>query len=176
MENLLALFNKIQQVSPLSLFASETIIVQNAGMQHWLNMTIAQQRGIAMSMSYALPAQFLWKLMRTMAGDDEVVEQSPYSREVLTWRIFTLLALPKVKNDADFSTVTHYWCDEKQLQQQDYKRYQLSQKIADLYEQYLIFRPEWIDAWCQQHYKNEELLLGDTIWSRWRWRKLRVAR
>ncbi|HCH69170.1 MAG TPA: hypothetical protein DE042_01495, partial [Colwellia sp.] len=38
MENLLTLLNKISQVSPIGVFNQEVIIVQNAGMQHWLNL------------------------------------------------------------------------------------------------------------------------------------------
>lgn len=87
MENLLLLLNKISQLSPLGVFTQEVIVVQNAGMQHWLNLAIAQQRGISMNIGYALPAQFLWKLIRALASDDKVPDQSPYSREVLCWRI-----------------------------------------------------------------------------------------
>jgi exodeoxyribonuclease V gamma subunit len=53
MEHLLALLNKIQQLSPPAVFTKEIIIVQNAGMQHWLNMSLAQERGISLSIDYA---------------------------------------------------------------------------------------------------------------------------
>ena len=161
MENLLALLDKIQQVSPLSFFESEIIVVQNAGMQHWLNLSLAQSRGISMNIDYALPAQYLWRLIRGLASEELVPEQSPFSREVLTWRIYDFLAEESVLNDADFDAVTGYWLSEKSHgnhlesllegndEQAQLKRYQLSQKIADLYEQYLIYRPEWIDAWSK---------------------------
>ena len=92
MENLLAMLDKIQQVSPHSFFESEVIVVQNAGMQHWLNLSLAQSRGISMNIDYALPAQYLWKLIRSLASEELVPEQSPFSREVLTWRIYDFLA------------------------------------------------------------------------------------
>jgi len=149
MENLLAIFNKIQQVSPLPFFTPETLVVQNAGMQHWLNMSIAKERQISMNIDYALPAQFLWKLLKSLASEKKAPDQSPYSREVLTWRIYDLLSHQIVINDTDFEPVNHYWTRESAQDQADFKRYQLSQKLADLYEQYLIFRPDWIDAWCK---------------------------
>lgn len=90
MENLLALYNKIHQVSPLSVFDKETIIVQNQGMQHWLSMSIANSRGIAMNTGYALPAQFLWKLVRTMVGEENMADPVLFSRDVLGWRIYQL--------------------------------------------------------------------------------------
>jgi exodeoxyribonuclease V gamma subunit len=147
MENLLVLLDKIQQISPLPVFSQEYIVVQNAGMQHWLNLSLAKQRGISMNMQYTLPAQFLWKLARSLASDDEVPEQSPYSREVLTWRICGLLVSDLVCADSDFEQATQYWQSEKTAAKGALKRYQLACQLADLYEQYLIFRPEWIDAW-----------------------------
>lgn len=158
MENLLTLLNKISQVSPVGVFDQEVIIVQNAGMQHWLNLAIANERGISMNMRYALPAQYLWKLIRTLASKEKVPEQSPYSREVLTWRIYALLATDTVINDDDFKPATCYWnstngnkptsnLSPKNSNKDDLKRYQLAGQMADLFEQYLIFRPEWIDEW-----------------------------
>jgi len=160
MENLLLLLNKISQLSPLGVFNQEVIVVQNAGMQHWLNLAIAKERGISMNMRYALPAQFLWKLIRTLASDDKVPDQSPYSREVLCWRIHEILARDSVVEDADFSQATRYWRGEEVLDEGDIntyqegkhaqlKRYQLATQLADLYEQYLIFRPQWLDDWQQ---------------------------
>ncbi|WP_083927012.1 exodeoxyribonuclease V subunit gamma [Colwellia piezophila] len=168
MENLLLLLNKISQLSPLGVFNQEVIVVQNAGMQHWLNLAIAKERGISMNMRYALPAQFLWKLIRTLASEDKVPDQSPYSREVLCWRIHALLELDSVVEDDDFSQATHYWRGDvtanesekqaaktkhKEDKQAQLKRYQLATQLADLYEQYLIFRPQWLDNWQQGQFE-----------------------
>ncbi len=161
MESLLVLLDKIQQISPLPVFAQDTVIVQNSGMQHWLNMSLAEQRGISMNMRYALPSQYLWNLIRNLASDEDVPEQSPYSREVLAWRIDTLLASNEVINDTTYQVATTYWCvnhsgseqsetcRENHSEAEQLKRYQLACQLADLYEQYLIFRPEWIHAWHQ---------------------------
>jgi exodeoxyribonuclease V gamma subunit len=162
MENLLVLLDKIQQVSPLPIFSKDVVIVQNAGMQHWLNMSLAKQRGISMNIDYALPSQFLWKLVRTIASEEDVPEQSPFSREVLAWRIFTLFASKEVMNDEDFTTATRYWNTQSEPEtdnpltnenldqfasNEELKRYQLACQMADLFEQYLIFRPTWINDW-----------------------------
>ncbi len=161
-ENLLVLLDKIQQISPLPIFAKDVVVVQNAGMQHWLNMSLAKRRGISMNIDYALPSQFLWKLVRAIASDEDVPDQSPFSREVLAWRIFELLAHNDIVSDTDFSSATHYWLGDNAIDsqyqfsdinqidesdEQSLKRYQLACQMADLYEQYLIFRPTWIDHW-----------------------------
>ncbi len=181
MENLLTLLNKISQVSPIGVFNQEVIIVQNAGMQHWLNLAIASERGISMNMRYALPAQYLWQLIRTLASEDKVPEQSPYSREVLTWRIYALLATESVRNDEVFTPATRYWFDQaasktstnstsETSSKADLKRYQLAGQMADLYEQYLIFRPEWLDAW--QRGEEDIPLITENKWQAKLWQLL----
>ncbi len=186
MENLLLLLNKISQLSPLGVFNQEVIVVQNAGMQHWLNLAIAQERGISMNMRYALPAQFLWKLIRSLASDEKVPEQSPYSREVLCWRIHALLALDSVIEDADFSQATHYWRGESTIDEEEnntvneskhaqLKRYQLATQLADLYEQYLIFRPQWLDNWEKGNFELnglEKLSASEHKWQGKLWQLL----
>jgi exodeoxyribonuclease V gamma subunit len=186
MESLLLLLNKISQLSPLGVFNQEVIVVQNAGMQHWLNLAIANERGISMNMRYALPAQFLWKLIRSMASDENVPEQSPYSREVLCWRIHEILARESVVDDDDFKQATHYWHGEKIANEEiassnnvdkhaELKRYQLATQLADLYEQYLIFRPQWLDSWQQGNFELEGLEHTQTSEHKWQgklWRLL----
>jgi exodeoxyribonuclease V gamma subunit len=186
MENLLLLFNKIHEVSPLPIFSQDVVVVQNAGMQHWLNMSVAQTRGISMNSSYALPAQFLWKLIRAVASDEDVPEQSPYSREVLCWRLFKLLGNDELLIDSDFADVFRYLSSEnnknsenklnsssinqvknaetssnamgEQGDQTQLKRYQLAVQLADLFEQYLVFRPDWLDQWQQGQF----IIAGET--------------
>lgn len=146
MENLLVLVDKIQQISPLPVFAKEVFVVQNAGMQHWLNMSLAERRGISLNIDYALPAQFLWGLVRSLVNKGEEVEQAPFSREAMCWRIFQLLTDNRVVEDEDFASVTQYWHSESTTSA-NLKRYQLACQLADLFEQYLVFRPDWIDTW-----------------------------
>ncbi len=176
MESLLVLLDKIQQVSPLPILSQEIIIVHNAGMQHWLNLSLAKQRGISMNFRYALPSQYLWQLVRSLANADKVPEQSPYSREVLTWRLDKLLTSEDILADDDFKTVNDYWQNESSSSQAQLKRFQLAMQLADLFEQYLIFRPQWLDDW-QQDKLSAELLLNDNIchlakWQKKIWQKL----
>jgi len=180
MEGLLLLLNQISLLSPLDVFEQEVIVVENPGMQHWLNLAIAEERNISMNIRYALPAQFLWGLLRTMASEENVPDQSPYLREVLAWRIYAIIATKNVLNDEDFLPATQYWLDgmppsspqgvgeeeTKFNRNENLKRYQLAVQLADLYEQYLIFRPQWLDSWEKGDFtvgSNENNLLDKDL-------------
>ncbi|MFY0663363.1 MAG: exodeoxyribonuclease V subunit gamma [Natronospirillum sp.] len=119
---------------------AEQIIVQNPGMQHWLSMEMASHQGIAMNTDFPLLSRFIWKMMRRLDGD--VPEQSPYAREVLVWRIYEALGV--LRHEPAMAEPTAYWTGERDDM---LKRFQLARTQADLYEQYLIYRPEWILAW-----------------------------
>ncbi|WNC70206.1 exodeoxyribonuclease V subunit gamma [Thalassotalea nanhaiensis] len=146
MEDLLTLFDEVQKVSTLPVLSKEVVLVQNPGMQHWLNMQQAQISGISMNASFVLPAQFLWQQLRILSGDD-IPDQTPYSREVLAWRIDALLQSTEVLNNKDCLQANQYW--HKNNSPDSLKRFQLAVQTADLFEQYLIYRPDWLDSWAK---------------------------
>ncbi|MFD1622768.1 exodeoxyribonuclease V subunit gamma [Thalassotalea marina] len=174
METLVELASKIQTISPLPIFAKEVMVVQNAGMQHWLSMSLANCQGISFNFSYKLPAQFLWNLVHELTPEQVVAEQDPFSREALSWRIFALLGTDEAKEDQVFTEVTQYWL--KDGTEDPLKRYQLSCELADLFEQYLVFRPDWINAWHDQQAVSEKMMSESFVaqepWQRKLWQML----
>lgn len=116
----------------------ETIVVQHLGMGRWLALELARCRGIAANLAFPFPASFIWDLFtRTLPG---VAETSPFARAALLWRIMDLL--PQLAGQTGFEAPRHY------LDQGDtLKRYQLACRIADVFDQYLVYRPDWIEAW-----------------------------
>ncbi|MCW8996968.1 MAG: exodeoxyribonuclease V subunit gamma, partial [Psychromonas sp.] len=130
----------LMQQAPLDdPFANETILVQSPGMAQWLQLQIAQTTGIAANIDFPLPASFIWEQFKEVLQD--VPDKSPFNKMSMTWQIMQLL--PECLDDPDFSALLHYLEDDQQLR----KRFQLSQKIADIFDQYLVYRPEWIGAW-----------------------------
>ena len=148
LENLVFLLDRVMQSDTENAILSEEIIlVQSKGMQHWLNLRLAQSRGISMNLKFSLPMQFFWDQIRHILGKDKVPEKSAYSREVLSWRIFDLLASDAVINNPLCLQATDYWLAKDSRQANKDKRFQLACQVADCFEQYLIFRPDWILNW-----------------------------
>ena len=70
-------------------------------------------------------------------------EASALDREVMLWEILRLL--PEMLPQPEFSPLKSYLSDPADIR----KRFQLSSQIANLFDQYLVFRPDLILAWDQ---------------------------
>ena len=56
LENLVVLLDKVMQTgSNTNILSEEIILVQSKGMQHWLNLKLAESRGISMNLAFSLP-------------------------------------------------------------------------------------------------------------------------
>jgi len=145
LEDLAQLLDAVLHMPRDNVLQPDIILVQNGGMQHWLNLQLAQQRGISMNLDFHLPASFFWRLIREILGRESVPELSPYSREVLSWRLYALLADAAVTENPLCREASDYW--QQSGGNADSLRFQLARELADLFEQYLIYRPDWIDDW-----------------------------
>lgn len=170
LENLVILLDRVMQTgSNANVLNEEVILVQSKGMQHWLNMELAQRRGISMNLAFSLPMQFFWHQIRNILGKDLVPEQSSYTREVLSWRIDAILASDEFIQNSLCQEATGYWSGKpfESSQGNEDKRFQLACQLADLYEQYQIFRPDWLIKWEER----SEAINGDG-WQALIWRLL----
>ena len=66
-------------------FSQEVILVQSPGMAQWLQMAIAQKRGVAANFTFPLPASFIWQLYADNLPN--VTAQNPFNKTAMTWRI-----------------------------------------------------------------------------------------
>ncbi|MEJ2481237.1 MAG: exodeoxyribonuclease V subunit gamma [Acidihalobacter sp.] len=125
--------------APADPFEAETVVVQNPGMARWLALGIAERSGVAANLEFPLLASFVWRVYETQF--DDLPDHSPLDREILLWRLMALL--PEQLEDPAYAPLRHY------LQGADeaLRRYQLAQRVADLFDQYLVFRAERVLAW-----------------------------
>lgn len=130
-------------------FAQETILVQSLGMAQWLQMAIADHLGIAGNIQFPYPTSFVWQQYRTLFPS--LPKENIFSRTHLLWRLMRLI--PEYLENPDLSLLKDYLSEGDQL-----KCYQLAAKIADLFDQYLIYRPQWLIDWEQG---NEQAILAD---------------
>lgn len=118
--------------------APELVLVQNQGMAHWLTLELAERSGLAANIDFPLPAELAWKLFRRM--HPALPERSQFDREVLLWRVMDLLG----RLDApEYEPLRRYLAGESP----ELRRLQLARRITDAFDQYLIYRPDWLLAW-----------------------------
>lgn len=121
--------------------AAELILVQSPGMAQWLKQELAQALGIAANLQFPLPASFIWQMFHRVLP--EVPEDNPYTKPAMSWRL--MQRLPGCLARPSFAPLAHYLSEDPD----ERKRYQLSQRIADVFDQYLVYRPDWIADWEQ---------------------------
>lgn len=124
--------------SPLD---EEIIVVQSRGMERWISMMLASRLGLWANCRYPFPNALVEEVFRTLLPD--IPEQSAFDPKTTTWRIMKLL--PSLLARTEFASLRTYLGDGVG----DLKRLQLSERIADSFDQYVTFRPGMIFQWEQ---------------------------
>lgn len=120
-------------------FEPEMILVQSTGMAQWLQMTLSQKFGIAANIAFPLPASFIWEMFVRVLP--EIPKESAFSKQSMSWKLMTLL--PQLLDKDEFALLRHYLTDDTDKR----KLFQLSARAADLFDQYLVYRPDWLTQW-----------------------------
>jgi len=127
---------KIPLASPLT---PEIIVVQSRGMERWMSLEIAKRHGICANIRFPFPNAFLEDIFRILMPDMPL--ESSYEPGNLTFRIFKIL--PACLHRPAFQSLKTYLSDDPKKQ----KLFQLSEKLAELFDHYLVFRPQMILSW-----------------------------
>ncbi|XCN73660.1 MAG: exodeoxyribonuclease V subunit gamma [Candidatus Electrothrix aestuarii] len=133
----------------------EIVVVQNPGMARWLSQQIALRIGICANFAFPLPASFIWQVFEQTLG--ALPDLTLFDRKVLLWRIQgeldTLLGHPGMEE------IRAYLTEDADGR----KRFQLAEKISDLFDQYQVYRPAMLLHWEQG---------GEGHWQAQLWRRL----
>lgn len=108
------------------------------GMARWFSLEMAKNEnsGICANFEFLSPDNYLRKFAEK--NFDLETEHSPWEKNSLQWVIFEILADIK---GAAFKKIRNYFSDDSS------RRYLLAGKIADLFDQYFIYRPQMILSW-----------------------------
>ncbi|AIW18004.1 exodeoxyribonuclease V subunit gamma [Vibrio coralliilyticus] len=135
-----SLLVELVRLNPLeNPFEQEQILVQSPGMSQWLKMELAKEFGVAANIEFPLPATFIWNMFTQVLPD--VPQRSAFNKEAMTWKL--MFILPSLLEQVEFEALKRYLVDDDDQS----KLYQLAEKIADIFDGYLVYRPEWIASW-----------------------------
>ncbi|WP_347555846.1 exodeoxyribonuclease V subunit gamma [Robbsia sp. KACC 23696] len=136
---------------PLAPLENEIVLVQSNGIAQWLKLALARDPdaadgdagcGIAAALDAQLPSRFLWQVYRAVLGDTAVPRTSPFDKGLMIWRLMRLL--PTLLDDPTFVPLSRFLAHDADLR----KRYQLAERLADLFDQYQVYRADWLDGWA----------------------------
>ena len=125
---------------PLAPLESEVVLVQSNGTAEWIKMRMAEQLGVCAAAKVELPARFIWRTYRQILGKHEIPPGSPLDKLPLTWRLMRLL--PGLLDAPAFAPIANF------LRPGEPERLlQLAERLADLFDQYQVYRGDWLKAW-----------------------------
>jgi len=130
----------LRQFPPAGVLAAQTVIAAHPGMRQWLLRSLARRAGaggILANVDVTLPSAWLDELAVKVLGETAVAI-APYARETLRWRLFDL-----VERSTDPALREYLRGAESQR-----RRFQLADRIAAMFTRYLVYRPDWLDAWA----------------------------
>lgn len=143
-------------------FQAEVILVQNASIAQWMQIELAIHFGIAANIEFLMPASFLWQMFTLILP--AIPDESALTKPAMTWRLMMLL--PHLCQQPDFAEISKYLHDDTDKR----KSFQFAVRVANLFNQYLLYRPDWLESW-----ERDELIEGIGEAQHWQaplWRAL----
>ncbi|MBC7706555.1 MAG: exodeoxyribonuclease V subunit gamma, partial [Rhodoferax sp.] len=125
---------------PLQPLEEEVFLVQSNGVAEWLKMALAEHSGVCAAARVELPGRFMWRAYRQVLGHDAVPAQSALDKLSMTWRLMAVL--PNVILRPGFEPLARFLADGDVG-----RRLQLAEQLADLYDQYQVYRSDWLAVW-----------------------------
>ncbi len=132
----------------------QTIVAAHPGMKQWLLGALARQQGvdgIVANLNIILPSAWIDRLAKSTLGE-RAVSLPRYKRAHLRWTLHDMLAANRMVDGVTDPRVAAYLADDAHgdpvpAGELARRRFQLADRLALIYSQYLVYRPDWLKAW-----------------------------
>ena len=138
----------LEGTRPASVLTPQTVIAAHPGMRQWLAGELARHVGpgrIVANLEFRLPSAWLDTLSEQVLGQ-RAVALAHYRRGHLRWSVHALLDHPAAHGITD-ARVLDYLATAHDADEAALRRFQLADRLAQVYSQYLVYRPDWLEAW-----------------------------
>lgn len=145
-------------------FMPELIVTQTDGMQSWVSMELAKENSIFANFDFKKPNDIILHVAQLA----KVTAHYAMNTEKIKWILYFILEEDEFVSL--FPNVSQFY---KNSENAEVKRMQLATKIADLFDQMVIYRPAYIKAWNE----NSRLDTEDETekWQAFLWVKIRLS-
>jgi exodeoxyribonuclease V gamma subunit len=135
--------------------ARESIAVQGRGMERWLSMQLARRFGVWANPEFPFPRHLGQQQVRLVLGEDAL--DLAFEPEALRWSIAA--RLPPLLKGREFEAPRRYLEGDPS----SFRLLQLAERLAALFDQYVVFRPEMILAWERGEEKHWQARLWRAV-------------
>ncbi len=140
---------------PLSPLQPEIVVVQSKGMARWLAMQMATECSVWAHVHCPFPTALVDEMMHRVLPEKKIYN---ITKEEILWRLMAIF--PHLENRPEFQPLHHYLADGQPV-----KQYQLALYLADLFDQYQVYRPEMVAEWDKGKDRFWQALLWRAVFS-----------
>ncbi len=133
------------QQSTQPVFEAPKVLVPNANMQRFLQLSLASKNGVCAHIDFPFLETGLFQIVNDLGQ----FKQQQLNGQLLSWLILGLLKSEDVFDNVYYQPIRNYLNDQESNQLRATKLWQLSRKLAVLLLDYESQRPEMVDAWSQ---------------------------
>ena len=156
-----------RQAPGRSPFEADEVVVPSAALTRRLIIELARRHGVCANVEFEYLAQWLWKQTARLLPD--LPEAARFDADVFGWRI--LAAFEDTAWSSRQPRLSAWLANADAVM-----RHELARRVAGLFEQYLVYRPGWLEAW----FRAETIALPgadaaaalDQAWQAALWRRL----
>ncbi|MGE4318715.1 MAG: exodeoxyribonuclease V subunit gamma [Deferribacterales bacterium] len=123
-----------------------TICIQTSGMQRWVGLALAERSGISANLDYLFPAALIKRMAERHTGRKDLWTE----KQELTWKIFDELgSIPATEYNRP--VIKYLENDPDSI-----KTFRLAGRIADIFDQYQLYRPEMTLRWLNSPHMDKD--------------------
>jgi len=162
-EKLVDALADVLRTPPADPAVPEIVSVQSLGMRTWLGMELARRLGVWANFDFPFPRTLLLDMAHRVLGEAspgaDQADPDRFQVGALCWKVMDCLD-QQIEQPA-FLPLDKYLQGGDNPRERCLRRYQLASRIADLFDQYAIYRPRMIREWEQGAGKG---LGPDDLW------------
>ncbi len=139
-------------------FEKQWIVTQTDGINNWLSHQLALNAGVAANLEFKKVNDIVNVIYRWVCPNTTTL----IDKDRITWTVFSILNEASFKNN--FPAIALYYDGSES------RRASLAAEMADLFDQYQIYRQDKIISWNNKQLNEEE----DSNWQGFLWNELKI--
>ncbi len=143
------------RLNPPEITEEVNIIVSTWPSSRWLGERLSIINNINALVKYPFPGTYLKMLVKRIIGIDPN-EKDPWEKNHLVWTI--LEVLPELKKEEE-AEIIRSWLEksDKENEQVNANSWDLANNIAEIFDDYILYRPEIIKQWLSKNARKTSI-------------------